>query len=121
MEQIAVQIFKRIQKDEIGSFAVVVVAQWLSHVQLFATPWTAAHQAPLSFTVSWSLLKFIFIEFGVVIEVDVAISLFVGLFSFCLQSFPASGSFPMSWLFTLDGQSIGALASVSLLPVNIQN
>ena len=68
------QIFKRIQKNEIGSFAVVVVAaQWLSCVQLFATPWTAAHQAPLSFTVSWSLLKFIFIEFGVVIEVDVAI------------------------------------------------
>ena len=34
----------------------------LSHVQLFATPWTAAHQAFLSFTISWSLLKFIAIE-----------------------------------------------------------
>ena len=30
----------------------------LSRVRLFASPWTAAHQAPLSFTVSWSLLKF---------------------------------------------------------------
>ena len=34
----------------------------LSHVQLFVTPWTAVHQASLSFTVSWSLLKFLSIE-----------------------------------------------------------
>ena len=33
-------------------------------------------------------------------------------FSFCLQSFPASGSFPMTWLFVLGGQNIGASASV---------
>ena len=39
-------------------------------------------------------------------------------FSFCLQSFPASGSFPMSWLFTSGGQNIGTSASV--LPMNIQ-
>ena len=42
------------------------------------------------------------------------------LFSFCLQSFPASGSFPMSWLFVSGGQSIGASASASVLPINIQ-
>ena len=41
-------------------------------------------------------------------------------FSFCLQSFPVSGSFPMSWLFTPGGQSIGASASASVLPMNIQ-
>ena len=46
------------------------------------------------------------------------ISSSVTLFSSCLQHFPASGSFPRSWLFTSGGQSIGALASV--LPVNIQ-
>ena len=40
----------------------VVVVQWLSHVWLFATQWTAARQAPQSFTVSLSLLKLIFIE-----------------------------------------------------------
>ena len=40
----------------------VVVVQSLSHVRLFVTPWTAAHQASLSFTVSWSLLKFMSIE-----------------------------------------------------------
>ena len=39
------------------------------------------------------------------------ISSSAALFSFCLQSFPASGSFPMSWLFTSGGQSIGASAS----------
>ena len=41
-------------------------------------------------------------------------------FSPCLQSFPVSGSFPVSQLFTTGGQSTGALASASVLPVNIQ-
>ena len=41
-------------------------------------------------------------------------------FSSGLQSFPASGSFPMSWLFTSGGQSIGASASASVFPKNIQ-
>ena len=41
-------------------------------------------------------------------------------FSFCLQSSPASGSFPISWLFTSGGQSIGASASASVLPMNSQ-
>ena len=41
-------------------------------------------------------------------------------FSSCLQSFPASGSFPMSQFFTTGGQSIGASSSASVLPVNIQ-
>ena len=36
--------------------------QWLSHVRLFATPWTAAHQASLTITNSWSLLKLMSIE-----------------------------------------------------------
>ena len=42
-------------------------------------------------------------------------------FSSHLQSFPASGSFPMSQLFTSGGQSIGASASASVLPMNIQD
>ena len=42
-------------------------------------------------------------------------------FSFCLQSFPASGSFPMSQLFASGGQSIGVSASTSVLPMNIQD
>ena len=40
----------------------IVVVQTLSPVQLFAIPWTAARQPPLSFTISWSLLKFMSIE-----------------------------------------------------------
>ena len=41
-------------------------------------------------------------------------------FSSRLQSFPASGSFPMSWFFTSGGQSIGASALASILPMNIR-
>ena len=39
----------------------------------------------------------------------------------CLQSFPASGSFPVSQFFASGGQSIGVSASVSVLPMNIQD
>ena len=39
----------------------------------------------------------------------------------CLQSFPASGTFPMSWLFASFGQSIGVSASTSVLPMNTQD
>ena len=42
-------------------------------------------------------------------------------FSSCLQSFPASGSFPMSRFFASGGQSIGLSASTSVLPMNIQD
>ena len=49
-----------------------------------------------------------------------AISSSVILFSFCLQSFPASGSFPMSQFFTSGGQSVGVSVSASVLPMNIQ-
>ena len=48
------------------------------------------------------------------------ISLSVTLFFFCLQSFPASESFPVSQLFALGGQSTRASASASILPMNIQ-
>ena len=90
------------------------VGQSLSHVWLFMAPWMAASQASLSFSISWSLLKLMSIE-------SVMSSHHLILccpFSSCPQSFPASGSFPMSWLFESGGQSIGASASV--LPMNIQ-
>ena len=95
---------------------VVVIDQSLSSVQLFATPWTAACQASLSFTISWSLLKLMFIEL-----VKPPNYLILCLpFSFCPQSFPASGSFPKSQLFTSGGHNIGASASASVLPMNNQ-
>ena len=49
------------------------------------------------------------------------ISSSAALFSFCLQSFPASRSFPVSWLFASGGQPVGASASASDLPMNIQD
>ena len=49
------------------------------------------------------------------------ISSFVVPFSSCLQSLPASGSFPMSWLFATGGQRIGASASASVPPVDTQD
>ena len=94
---------------------VVAVVQSLSPVWLFVTPGTAARQTSLSFTISqlanscplsqWCYLS---------------ISSSVAPFSFCPQSFPASESFPMSWLFASDGQSIGVSASASVLLMNIQ-
>ena len=44
------------------SWCYIIVVQSLSPVWLFGTPWTAASQAPLSFTISWSLLKFMSID-----------------------------------------------------------
>ena len=45
-----------------GNVGLFVVVQSFRHVQLFVTPWTAAHQASLSFTISWSLLRLMSIE-----------------------------------------------------------
>ena len=91
--------------------------QSLSCVRLFATPWTAARQASLSLTNSWSLLRPMSIE-------SVMPSNHLILcrpFSSCLQSSPASGSFPMSQFFTSGGQSFGASVLASVLPMNIQD
>ena len=94
-----------------------VVIQLLSHVQLFVNPWTAAHQASLSLTISRILCKFMSIE--LVMPSSHLILCCHPLL--CLQSFPASGSFPMSQLFASGGQSIGAPVSASVLPMNIQS
>ena len=83
----------------------------------FATPWTTAHQASLSFTISWSLLKLLSIES--VMPSNHLSS--VVPFSPCPQSFPVSGSFLMSQLFASGGQRIGASALASVLPMNIQD
>ena len=69
-------------------------------------PWTAAHQASLSFTISQSLLKFMSIE-SVVLSNHLLLCRPVPSY---LQSFPASGSFPMSWLFTSGGQIVGSFS-----------
>ena len=67
------------------------------------TPWVYSNPCPLSWwchpTISSSVVPF----------------------SSCPQSFPASGSFPMSQLFAWGGQSTGVLASASVLPMNTQD
>ena len=96
---------------------VHIVVQLLSSVQLFVTSWTAAHQASLSFIISQSLLKLISID---------SVMPFNHLILYCplllLPSiFPSIRVFQMSWLFTSGGQRIGISASVSVLPMNIQD
>ena len=91
--------------------------QSLSRVWLFATPWTAARQASLSITNSQSLLKLMSMSQWC----HPTISSAVVPFSSRLQSFPAPGSYQMSQHFASGSQSIGALASASVLPMNIQD
>ena len=104
-----------IQKLNLGLSHVFVV-QSFSHVRLFVAPLTTAwtpfaspspgvcsNSCPLSWwchPTNWSS---------------------VGPFASCLQSFPASGSFPMSQLFAWAGQSIEASPSSSVLPMNSQD
>ena len=89
----------------------------LSHVKLFATPWTTAYQASPSITISRSLLKLMSIKS---VMPSNHLILCCPLSSH-LQSFPASGSFQMSQFFTSGGLSMGASASTSVLPMNIQD
>ena len=70
---------------------IVLAVQSLSRVRLFVTPWTAAHQASLSITNSWSLLRLMSIE--LVMPSNHLVLCRPLLLR--LQSFPASGSFPM--------------------------
>ena len=91
--------------------------QSLSRVRLFMTPWTAARQASLSITNSWSHPN----PCPLSQWCHPTVSSSVVPFSSCPQSFPASGSFPMSQFFESGGQSIGVSAWASVLPMNIQN
>ena len=85
--------------------------QSVSHVWLFVTPWSAAHQASIINSQSSCPLS---------PWCHPTISSSVVPFS-CLQSFLALGSFPISPFFASGGQSIGASASTSVLPKNIQD
>ena len=101
----------RVFSNTIVQFSSV---QSLSRVRLFATPWIAAPPCPSSTprvhsdscpSSQWY---------------HPAISSSVAPCSSCPQPFPASGSFPISWLFASGGQRIGASASAPVLPMNIQ-
>ena len=80
-------------------------------------PWTAARQASLSITNSQSLPKLVSIESMMPSNHLILCRLLL----LQPQSFPASGSFPMSQFFASGGQSIGVSALASVLPMNIQD
>ena len=89
--------------------------QLLSHVWLFASPWIAAHQASLSITNSWSLLKLMRIE-----SVMPSSHLILCRPLLLLPPIPPSITV-FSNESTWGGQSIGVAASASVLPVNTQD
>ena len=101
----------------IKSIQFLSSVQWLSRVWLFVTSWTAARQAFLSITNSWSLLKLMFIES--VMPFNHLILCHPLLLP--PSNFPASGSFQVSQFFTSGGQSIGDSASTSILAMKIQD
>ena len=94
-----------------------VPVQLLSHVWLFATPWTAAHQASLSITNSQSLFKLTSIEFAMPSNHLILCRPLL----LPPSIFPNIRVFQMSQLFASGGQSIGVSASASVLPMNIQD
>ena len=94
----------------------VVVVQSLCRVRLIATPWTAVCQASLSFTISRSLLQFMSIE--LVMPSNHLILCCLLLLLLC-SIFLSIKVFSNDQLFAWGGQSIGASASASVLPMNI--
>ena len=102
--------------QELGHCLLFAAGQLLSHVRLFATPWTAACSPSLSFTSPRACSN----SCPLSQWCRPTTSSSVIAFPSCLLSFPTSGSFPGSRLFASGGQSIGASASTSVLRMNIQ-
>ena len=96
---------------------VVVVVQLLSCVRLFVGPHGLQHTR-----LPCPHYRPVFTQIHVHWVSDaIQPSLPLSLLLLCLQSFPASGSFPMSQLSISGGQSIGVSASTSVLPMNTQD
>ena len=107
-----------LQADQLLPYSCDYKLQLLSIVVMSDSvmSWTAAHQAPLCSTIPRSLLSFMSIELVMLSNQLILCCPFL----LCLQSFPASVSFPMTKLFTSSCQSIGGSASPSVLPRKIQ-
>ena len=90
----------------------------LTHVRLFAAPWTAAHQASLSFTISWSLLKLMSIKSVMPFNHLVLCHplLFLPSVLSSIRDFSKESALCIRW-----PKYIGASASASVLPMNIQD
>ena len=106
------------EADLIGAvWDYVVVVQLLSHVRLFAAPWTVAHQVFLSFTISHSLLNLMSIE-SVMPSNHLILSCPLILLP---STVPSIKVFSNESLFASGSQSIIASASASVLSMNIQS
>ena len=101
---------KKYLKPYDWEFLQISCCQSLSHVWLYVSPLSAACQVPLFFTISRGLLKFMSTE--LVMPANHLILCLTLLL--LLQSFLAPGSFSMSWLFAIGGQTIEASASASV-------
>ena len=100
------------------TFTLVSSLQLLSHVQLFVTPWTAAHQPSLSIKNFWSLLKLVSIE----LTMPSNHLIFCCPILLLPSIFPSIRVFfPVSQFIISGGQSIGVSASASVLSMNIQD
>ena len=107
---------------KVGFSGCISSIQSFSRLWLFVFSWTAARQASLSITNSWSLLKLKSIEFSdAIYQWGVSDLILCHPFSSCLQSFLAPESSPMSQLFTSGGPNIGVSASALVFPMNIQD
>ena len=98
----------------IQKYYIVIVVQLLSRVRL-CNPMECSHGLPCPSLSPWVFPN----SCPLCQQCYLTVSSSVALFS-CHQSFPALGSFPVTWLFTSGGQSIGASASASIFPKNIQ-
>ena len=106
------------------------VVQLLSHVLLFATPWTAACQAPLSFTVSWSLLNYLILCHSLLLLPSIfpSIRIFSNELALPIRwpkywsfSFSISPSNEYSWLISFRIDSLDLLAVQGTLKSPLQH
>ena len=115
--------------DWVNLYNWLCSVQSLRHVWLYETPWTAARQASLSITNSWSLLKLMSTELVMpsnYLILCCPLLLLPSIFPRIREGgVPDLGKkspdFPRSQFFTSDGQNIGASASASVLPGKIQD
>ena len=107
----SVHVFSQVRTRDWDTIIVSIVIRRsvLRCVQLFVTPWTAALQVSLSFTIFWSLLK------------HMSIKLVMPSNHLILSPSPAFNLFQDQCIFTSDRQSIGASASASVLPMNVHD
>ena len=110
-------VFKQHQATWSAGLLNTESVQLLSHVWLFVTPWTAAHQASLSFTISWNLLKLM----SILLVMPSNHLILCHLLLLPPSIFPGIRVFSNESVLHINGQSIGVSASSSVLPMNIQD